>query len=109
MLAFVAIAGVLGAVILPRSRHYSIAAGAVDYPRWGGMLRGRLILSEIDAFRREGRDSESASVVLLHEGRQMLLVPEDFLASPDAFLDTLRGLGVGELPPKFRRQSDAHG
>jgi|SRR5467141_1254878 len=86
------------------SHFYSIRAGALEYPKWGGLAgRGRVVLSSEDSFRREGRDDVSASLVLSRGGRRLILVPEDLLADPGKFIETLRVLGVREEPSRFRR------
>jgi len=108
LLVVTAIGGLLGAAIIPRSRHYSISGGVLEYRRWGGILRGYLLLSKVEAVRREGRDPTSSNVVFLAEGRQLLLIPEDFLASPEEFLEALRSLALKELPPRFRHANPTH-
>lgn len=94
----VIIGGLLSAVI-PRSNHYLIAEDGLEYPRWGGLRRGRIPLSDVEAFRREGRDPESSTLILFAGGRRVLVVPEEFLASPDEFREVLRSSGVAELRP----------
>src|SRR3990170_2443824 len=97
LMVIVTFAGILGLAILPRSRHYQIVNRTLDYPRWGGIRRGRLSLTTVDAFRREGRDPRASSIVLLTAKRRTFLLPEDLLASPPAFVETLRSLGLTEL------------
>src|SRR2546428_3504532 len=47
------------------SHFYSIRAGALEYPKWGGLAgRGRGVLSSEDSFRRGGGGDVSSSPVL---------------------------------------------
>ena len=99
--------GILFIVLLPPSRYYIIHNGRLGYPRWGGIRRGRVSLSEFDAFRREGRDANSATLFLFRQGKRTLTIPEDELASPGTFARCLHSNGLEELPPRFRIRPDA--
>src|SRR2546425_576074 len=103
LIGFFALLGILFVALLPAPLHYIIRGGVLEYPRWGGLRRGCISLSELDAFNVEGRDQTSASIVLWSSKGRVLSLPEDLLASPRDFRETLASAGLPERPPRLRR------
>ena len=105
LLLFFSALEVLALVLITRQVFFAIVEGVLHYPRWGGLLRATVPLSGVTAFRREGKDETTASVVLFTAGKRFLVVPEDYLTDPSRFMEGLRQSGVSELPARFRATS----
>lgn len=95
--------GVLLIALVPMPRHYVIRDGLLEYPRWGGLRRGRILLRDLQAYNVEGRDEASAAIVLWSRRGRALTLPQGLLASPNLFRKALASAGLLERPPRFRR------
>ncbi len=102
LLVFFSSLDVIAIVLTTRQVYFAVADGSFDYPRWGGILRGRVPLSRISAFRREGRDEAAQSVILFSGQERFLVIPGDYLTDAGRFMEALRQLGVRELPARYR-------
>ncbi|OGS49838.1 MAG: hypothetical protein A3K65_04145 [Euryarchaeota archaeon RBG_16_68_12] len=84
----------LALLLVPsRQRYYAIADRVMKYPRWGGLRRGTLPLDESISVRR---DQKYSIFLLFREGKRVLVVPADDLASPDGFKAALLANGARE-------------
>lgn len=103
LIAFLIFVGALMVVLISMPRHYVIRADVLEYPRWGGLRRGKIMLAHVKSLRREGRDESSATVFLVSDDRRLLTIPEDLLADPSKFRDALMRAGLKEEASRFRR------